>query len=430
MAMRISSGNWASQQNGTFSPSSRTPSGSVSSRSQVNGAFPSSHKLSSSSRGQSNKISLVHDSAAAIKRKSALELGSGVVQSVGETSFIKLVQWIRAERLSTLPHQGSTWDTVLIRALYVAERLHKFETAIQGFALGSNAAAELAYSHIRLLLELGHENSDALDKAFGLFYKTALTISSLLDRSELLSCTHEVQEQLCLMYTDLVTLVVEVAVYFYKTVQSMSEGEVSLDLYEVFGETIESTSSRRTHIADLIWSYQIESEADTTDALSIDVLSKWLAPQDRVLEMLGSDHTTFTDQLAERTGLWFQENLTNFVKGSNECLLLTAPAGAGKTTLSAAITERLQRPVARQSLQTIFVSIGELYSQLHCKACPQLTFCRRCQVGGDNPPCGQEHPFSDVVKPCWQPCSVRHTLWKSTTKIKSANQYCSIDTTP
>ena len=79
--------------------------------------------------------------------------------------------------------------------------------------------------------------------------------------------------------------------------------------------------------------------------------------------MLGSDHTTFTDQLAERTGLWFQENLTNFVKGSNECLLLTAPTGAGKTTLSAAIAERLQRPVARQSLQTTYVSIGAVPSE-------------------------------------------------------------------
>ena len=371
------SGSWTSQHNGHFHSSNRTPSGSVSSRSQV-GGFQSS----SGGRGQSNKISLVHDSANAIKRKSALELGSGVLQSVAETSFIKLVQWIRAERLSTLPHQGSklsvateisrsllitttgTWDTVLIRALYVAERLHKFETAIQGFAHGTNAAAELAYSHIRLLLELGHENSDALDKAFSLFYKSALTISSLLDRSELLSCTNEVQEQLCHMYTDLLTLVVEVAVYFYKTVQSMADGEVSLDLYEVFGETLEATTDRRSHISDLIWNYQIESEIDMPeDALSIDVLTKWLSPQDRVLEMLGSDHTTFTDQLAERTGLWFQENLTNFVKGSNECLLLTGPAGSGKTTLSAAIAERLQRPVARQSLQTIYVSIGTVQSE-------------------------------------------------------------------
>ena len=109
MATRMMSGSWIGQQNGHFNSSNRTPSGSVSSRSQA-GAFQSSPKVGSGGRGQSNKISLVHDSAIAIKRKSALELGSGVLQSVGETSFIKLVQWIRAERLSTLPHQGSEYS--------------------------------------------------------------------------------------------------------------------------------------------------------------------------------------------------------------------------------------------------------------------------------------------------------------------------------
>jgi hypothetical protein len=357
------SGSWASQQNGHLNSSNRTPSGSVSSRSQA-GAFSSSSKVGSGGRGQSNKISVVHDSAIAIKRKSALELGSGVLQSVGETSFIKLVQWIRAERLASLPHQGSTWDTVLIRALYVAERLHKFETAIQGFAHGTNAAAELAYSHMRLLLELGHDNSDALDKAFGLFYKSALTISSLLDRSELLSCTHEVQEQLCHMYTDLLTLVVEVAVYFYKTVQSMADGEVSLDLYEVFGETLESTTNRRSHISDLIWSYQIESEIDTPeDALSIDVLTKWLSPQDRVLEMLGSDHTTFTDQLAERTGLWFQENLTNFVKGYSARSL----AKAIRRCMSRLAPSNLRLQVCTSSRASYTSFCPTALETLHCK---------------------------------------------------------------
>lgn len=50
--------------------------------------------------------------------------------------------------------QGSTWDTVLIRALYFAEHLNRFEVAVQGLASGSNAAAQLGYGHARLLLEV------------------------------------------------------------------------------------------------------------------------------------------------------------------------------------------------------------------------------------------------------------------------------------
>ena len=57
-------------------------------------------------------------------------------------------------------------------------------------------------------------------------------VSSLLDRSELLTVTSETREQLCMMYTDLLTLVVEVAIRFYKTVHGMMSSQTtSLDMY-------------------------------------------------------------------------------------------------------------------------------------------------------------------------------------------------------
>jgi hypothetical protein len=42
----------------------------------------------------------------------------------------------------------------LIRALYFAEQLHKFEQAVQSFALDSSAAAAVGYGHAQLLLEV------------------------------------------------------------------------------------------------------------------------------------------------------------------------------------------------------------------------------------------------------------------------------------
>jgi hypothetical protein len=66
--------------------------------------------------------------------------------------------------------------------------------------------------------QLGHHNSEALDKAFAVFYKFAMSFSSVLHRSELLAATPEIREQICLLYTDLVSLVVDVSVKFYKTV--------------------------------------------------------------------------------------------------------------------------------------------------------------------------------------------------------------------
>lgn len=108
----------------------------------------------SSSRG--NKTSIVRDTAVALKRKSISELGAGISETADKVTFIELVEWIRAERLSSLPHKGSRWDTVLIRALYFAERQHEFETALKGHALDIEPAAHLGYGHTRLLLEVLH----------------------------------------------------------------------------------------------------------------------------------------------------------------------------------------------------------------------------------------------------------------------------------
>ena len=101
-------------------------------------------------------------------------------------------------------------------------------------------------------------------------------MSSLLDRSELLGVTSDTREQLCMMYTDLLSLVTDVAIRFYKTVNGrclvrfasdctnygagMMSSSVSLDMYEVFGDTIETFRSRQVKLTEAIWSYQIEDE--------------------------------------------------------------------------------------------------------------------------------------------------------------------------
>jgi hypothetical protein len=125
--------------------SSRAPSGNFSTTMRT---------FTKRSGNNSNKIGLVQESAAALKKRSMAELGAGVYQSVSNVSYVNFLEWIRSERLTTLPHKGSRWDKVLIRALYFAEQLHNFEKAIQGFALDSSAAAAIGYGHAQLLLEV------------------------------------------------------------------------------------------------------------------------------------------------------------------------------------------------------------------------------------------------------------------------------------
>ncbi|ORX97905.1 hypothetical protein BCR34DRAFT_628497 [Clohesyomyces aquaticus] len=246
----------------------------------------------------SYKIGFVQESAISLQKRSMGESGAGVYHGISDVSYINFLEWIRSERLTTLPHKGSKWDKVLIRALYFAEQLNRFD----------------------LLLELGHDNSDALDKASS--------------RSELLAATSKIREQLCLLYTDLLSFVVDVATKFYKTVngtEGMTSVSVSFDIFEIFDDTIDTFQTRQ---------------------------ETWLAPRDRVLASLNRGHSTFVDQQAEFTCIWFQKPPSRFIQTDSTFMLVTSQPGAGKTTLAGTIVERLKRPMNRKQFDTLFCSLA------------------------------------------------------------------------
>ena len=78
--------------------------------------------------------------------------------------------------------------------------------------------------------QLGHENSAALDKAFNFMYRCSLAVTSVLARAEVMNLSAEIYQQLCMMYTDLLSLVVDVAVRFYKAVHGNVEASADLDM--------------------------------------------------------------------------------------------------------------------------------------------------------------------------------------------------------
>ncbi|EFQ95319.1 hypothetical protein PTT_06770 [Pyrenophora teres f. teres 0-1] len=354
--------------NMTFSPPSspqtlfrskgRLPS--FTSSRATSGNFSSMRSPTKRMTGSNNyQNSIVQDSAASLKKRSLAELGVGAYQNISDVSYVSFLEWIRSERLTTLPHKGSRWDKVLIRALYFAEQLHNFEQAIQPFAQDSSYAASIGYGHAQLLLELSHHNSTALDKAFSVFYKFAMSFHSVLHRSELLAASSEIREQICLLYTDLIALVVDVAVKFYKTVKGMTPGSTSLDIFELFGETIETFRTRQNTVIELIWQSQIENEDfEEGEALDVQHLSRWLASQDRVIAAITRDHETYVDNQAEFTCLWFNKHMTKFFQSENRVFLVTGQSGAGKTTLAGSIVERLQRPMNRKQYDTLFCSLS------------------------------------------------------------------------
>jgi hypothetical protein len=158
--MRSSQGGYSSLQgpHGVMSPP-QSPVGTFRHKGHQPSSTSSFHNFNAlksiqnrASGGNDYKIGFVQESANSLRKKSLAELGAGIYQNYSDVSYINFLEWIRTERLTTLPHKGSRWDKVLIRALYFAEQLHKFDQAIHEYALDSSAAAAIGYGHAQLLL--------------------------------------------------------------------------------------------------------------------------------------------------------------------------------------------------------------------------------------------------------------------------------------
>lgn len=71
------------------------------------------------------------------------------------------------------------------------------------------------------LLQLGHDQAEALEPTFELLHKLALSLASLLKRSRFFYVNSEIRESLGHgLYVDLLTLVTDVALYYRKSINS------------------------------------------------------------------------------------------------------------------------------------------------------------------------------------------------------------------
>lgn len=160
---------------GPMSPSSRRVSGLLDTDSMSNGgmsqSFYQSHGANTLStggmresfyqprgfssrrisRGETTSISNVVSS---LRSRSGDELGPAASSQLFGASHASLLEWIRTQRMTLLPPEGSDYDKVLAWAQLFVERLHSFDHAIEEFAADSYLASQLAYGHCAMLLEV------------------------------------------------------------------------------------------------------------------------------------------------------------------------------------------------------------------------------------------------------------------------------------
>ncbi|CAL5872401.1 uncharacterized protein PFLUO_LOCUS6665 [Penicillium psychrofluorescens] len=305
--------------------------------------------------GNSNITSVVQS----LHRRSGDELGTTASSKLLNTSHASIIEWIRAERMSHLPPEGSSYDKVLGWAQLFVDRLHSFDTAIYEFAGDSYLAAQLSYGYCAMLLELGKENAQALMTSFGFFYSTSSTLVNLLERTELFSVSQEIKEQLILALADLVTLVASVSTHFHKAIRKLTTASISVNIYDTFPGQIQSFRERCGKIAESMWRHQLSKENIDTDRVAVvQSVRSWLAPEDRVLSHLAENTSHLAHEREELTCLWMGSYLTRFLKSPAKTLSFSGKPGSGKTVLASVIVDRLQDQIGGTIYKALFVPIN------------------------------------------------------------------------
>ena len=85
----------------------------------------------------------------------------------------------------------------------------------------------------------------------------------------------------------------------------------------------------------------------------------WLSPRDQVVQDISTDRLDSKSIRTEFTCEWSQRFLLDFFRNEGDILSITGQAGCGKSVLSGWIEERLQRPLSRQTYETISYTFGK-----------------------------------------------------------------------
>ncbi|KAK7538080.1 uncharacterized protein J3D65DRAFT_602122 [Phyllosticta citribraziliensis] len=308
----------------------------------------------------------VHDSLTSLRQRLEDELKSSKEEWLAAGITIEaFISFISHERLRRMPPKGSRWDKILKWAEYFATSVSLFGERVEAFVDSSKEAAEVIIGCLQVLLQLGPQNGEALERAFSIFHEYGLAFAFYIRNYHILRSVPEARRELSLALSDMLALTIEITVYYRKSARTMSTSSVTVDFNITFGRLMESFIQHKDKMANLMWTYQLRNSSELTDIrVSIETIRQWLLPQDRTLQAVVTGRRATRVLRAEYTCEWLDRPLVDFVRSKENILTITGESGSGKSVLFGWILERLQRPIGRKTYQAVHAEVdGQIPAQ-------------------------------------------------------------------
>lgn len=345
-----------SQQGLSKDPSSRGISGAASSTT-TNTSGVSTRAVRGLS-ATTHKATVLQDKVQAVSQKCKTQLGVSSDEISQRSSTVDtFFDAVAAERLRWMPRDGSRLDCSLRWASRLAYAVDALRESTGHFTPGADAAAQLIWGFMILLLESDMDNTDLFESVFGRYGRVAVGIYLLLQYESAYKSSTNLQPEAAAVFSDLLEMVCT-------TTTSCIEGFKAKESTQLIEHNVDAAFVTYAKRYSTHWNAIVESATSKLvkespliyESPELGSLRQFLSVQDRPLQFILESRM---HSLAEGSFEWFNSTLYEFSVGKSPVMLVTGGAGSGKSALAQWTVERLQESAEHDSWNVIPYTIRE-----------------------------------------------------------------------
>ncbi|KDN64152.1 hypothetical protein CSUB01_02745 [Colletotrichum sublineola] len=298
----------------------------------------------------SYKIVRVIDTARYIQKKLVREVEEVSHQHFQSIDLEAYLAHIADERLVHMPPRGSQWDRVLKSAEFFGLQLDGYSRHIQSFIEGCTLVRDTALATCHLLLELGHDQAQALEPTFNALYELGLLLGHAIRLKGMFTASDSIRYELSRIFDSVIRLVGDIAIHYRTRINSIYSGSVTIDFDAQFGLQIINIWAQREHLFNHMWQHKLGSKSHRLDFAT---LRRHLLPTRESVKSHVYGRVADRKLRVDGTCEWLSPDLHDFLGSDKDIFTVTGGEGCGKSMLATWIRERLERPINRTQYETI-----------------------------------------------------------------------------
>ncbi|EFQ34757.1 uncharacterized protein GLRG_09901 [Colletotrichum graminicola M1.001] len=306
--------------------------------------------VASNEAHMSNKIVRVIDTARRIQKKLVREVEEVSHQHFQSIDLEAYLAYIADERLVHMPPKGSQWDRVLKSAEFFGFQLDGYSRHIQSFIEGCTLARDTVLATCYLLLELGHDQAQALEPTFNALYELGLLLGHAVRLKGMFTASDAIRYELSCIFDSMVRLVGDIAIHYRTRINSISSGSVTINFDAQFGSQVTKIWTQREHLFNHMWQYKLGSKSRRLD---ITTLRRHLFPTRESVKSHVYGRVADRKLRVDGTCEWLSRDLHDFLSSDKDIFTVTGGEGCGKSILATWMRERLERPINRTQYETL-----------------------------------------------------------------------------